>query len=331
MKAMVIDGFGGPEVFRLADIDKPVPGRGDVLIEVRASSVNPVDWKMRNGFAQFLVPHFPAVLHPDCAGVIADVGDGVEGFAVGDEVYSFATGLVGKPGALAEFMVADAAMVAKKPAGLSFEEAASLPLVWVTACLVLLERTSAPEGASLLIQGGTGGVGFVAVQLAAHRLRLDVYATCGTDEKCRIAESLGARKAFNYAEVPVGDMVRDATGGRGFDVVFNTPGAATINASVEAAAFGGTILDINGAFPTAGNFQGKQLGFLSVFAGYPITHGFDQEKVGRFLSDLTGLVDAGKVRPLLDESRFTFADVGAAHAYQENGDPTGKVVLNAAW
>ena len=331
MKAIVIERFGGPEVFETVELPRPTVGAGEVLIEVKATSVNPVDWKMRSGLAPFLVPTFPAVLHPDCAGTVVEVGEGVDELAPGDEVYAFASGLAGKPGALAELMVADARMAARKPAAWSMEEAASLPLVWVTACLALLERTRIAPGSTLLIQGGTGGVGMAAIQLAAARLDATVCATCGSEAKCRIAEGLGAARAFDYRTASVEDMLAEATDGRGFDVIFNAPGQASVNASVEAAAFGGTILDINGAFPTAGSFHAKQLGFLSLFAGYPIVGDVDQEKVGRFLRELTALADAGRVRPLVDERRFTFATLGAAHECQEKGRPVGKVAVSATW
>lgn len=330
MKALVINRFGASDVFERAEVDKPEPAPGEVVIEVRATSVNPVDWKMRNGFAAFLVPQFPAILHPDCAGVVSAVARDVTDFAPGDRVYAFASGLMGKPGALAEFMAADARMVAKMPARLSFEEAASLPLVWVTAAFALLDRLTIPAGARLLIQGGTGGVGIAAVQLAAAHLSAEVTATCGSAEKCALAKELGARHAFDY-RTEAKDIVAEATVGDGFDVVFNTVGAPAIDAAVKATRFGGTIVDINGAFPTEGGFQFNQLGFLSVFAGHPMTHGTNVEKVGAFLRDLTARVEAGDVRPVLDDKRFSFATIGAAHDHQETGHPTGKAAVSATW
>ena len=332
MKAIIINACGDSSVLERVEIDNPTASNGEVVIEVKATSVNPVDWKMRNGFGRFLIGGFPAVLHADCAGIVSEVGPGVSNFAVGDEVYSFATGMMGKPGALAEYMAADARMVARKPASLSFEEAACLPLVWTTASFALLQRTEIRSNSTLLVQGGTGGVGSMAVQLAAAKLNVAVYATCGTDEKCQVAESLGAKKAFNYRCTSAEDMSAEATGGKGFDVVFNTVGEAAINASVAACGFDSTIIDINGAFPTPPNaFQFQQMSFLSVFAGHPITHGLHQEKVGEFLDDLAKLVDEGKVKPLLDSTRFDFATIGAAHDYQEHSSPVGKIAVSAKW
>jgi len=205
-------------------------------------------------------------------------------------------------------------------------------MVWATACFALLDRTEIQPGSKLLVQGGTGGVGFAAVQLAAAKLDVEVYTTCGSDEKCKIAEDLGAKKAFNYNTVSTEDMVAEVTDGNGFEVIFNAPGEATINASVAAGGFGTKIIDINGTFPTGPSaFQLKQMEFLSVFAGHPIVLGFDEEKIGTFLTLLTELAEAGKVKPLVDEKRFTFATIGEAHTYQETSGPTGKVAVSATW
>lgn len=331
MKAIVIEDFGESNVLKQTELPTPSAKAGEVLIEVRASSVNPVDWKIRCGFGAVLCPLLPAVLHPDCSGVVVQVGEDVSGFSIGDEVWSFASGLMGKQGALAEYMAVDAHMVTQKPKTLSFEEAATLPLVSVTAWFSLMERMQIKPGSNVLIQGGTGGVGFIALQLAKEKLGANVYTTCGSDDKCQIAEQLGAQKAFNYRSVSVKEMVETATAGQGFDVVFNTPGASAINASVEACRFGATIIDINGTFPTTGDFQGKQLGFLSVFAGYPIVHSCDQEKVGEILTSMAEMVDAGKIQTLIDERRFTYAEIQAAHDFQEKGNPTGKISLKATW
>ena len=151
MRASVIRDFGGPDVFHEIEVPRPEPGPGEVLIRVAASSVNPVDYKVCDGRATGLCPNFPAILHADCAGTIESVGDDVDGFVPGDEVYCFATGIGGKPGALAEYMAVDARMVAHKPALLSFEAAAALPLVTVTAWFCLFDRVSLQPGDTLLV------------------------------------------------------------------------------------------------------------------------------------------------------------------------------------
>lgn len=330
MRAIAITEFGGPEVLKEIDMPMPTAGKGQVVIAVKASAVNPVDYKVRDGRGAFLCPEFPAILHADCAGVISEVGAGVSGFSVGDEVYAFSSGLMGKPGALAEFMMADARMIALKPKSLSFEEAAALPLVTATAWYSLIDCFNIGPEHTILVQGGTGGVGHVAVQIAKSR-GAKVYATCGSDEKCEIAKSLGADDAFNYKTMEVKDYVKQATSGKGFDVVYNTPGADSIDQSVLAAAYRGTILDILGDFPVQPGFSLKWLNFSSVFAGRSITHDIDQEHVGEILRETTKLVDAGKLRPLVHAQTFGFSQAGEAHRVAEHDSPTGKVVLTADW
>ena len=325
-RAWAIESFGGPEVFREVELLAIAPGPGEIAVAVHASSVNPVDYKLRRGDAPSLVGELPAVLHPDAAGVVTALGAGVDRFAVGDAVYAFANGMVGKRGALADELVADARLVARKPASLDFAEAAALPLVAVTAWFCLVDRAPVGPGTTLLVQGGTGGVGHVAVQLAAAR-GARVYATAGGADKCREAEALGAVRAFDYRESSPADIVAEATDGRGFDVVFNTPGTPSIDHSVKVAAMGGVILDILGEFPTRPGFQMKWLDFRSVFAGRPIVSGTRQERVGEILGEIAALVDAGRLRPLIDPERFTFDSAGAAHERAEHGHPLGKVVL----
>jgi NADPH2:quinone reductase len=330
MRAMAITEFGGPDVFHEIDIPRPEAGPGEVLIRVAASSVNPVDYKIRDGRAERLCPGFPAILHADCAGTVEAVGEGVDDLVPGDEVYSFATGIGGKPGALAEYMAADATMVARKPTSLSFEATAALPLVTVTAWFCLFDRVSLKAGDTILIQGGTGGVGHIAVQLAAAHGAM-VYATAGSDDKCRLAADLGAVKAYNYATTQVPDYVADATAGEGFDYVFNTPGDPSIDASVLAARDMGTIIDILGHFPKEPGFQAKWLSFVSVFAGRPLVSPDRRENVGAILRETAALVAAGKLKPVVDSKQFGFSEVGAAHDHAEHGKPTGKVVLSADW
>ena len=327
MKALAINGFGGPEVFEEIETPRPRPAQGQVLIEVHASSVNPVDYKIRDGRASFLCPRFPAVLHPDCAGVVQETGPGVSGLESGDQVYAFASGIGGKQGALADFMLADERMVARKPERLSMMEAAALPLVTVTAWYCLVDKASVGPGTSVFVQGGTGGVGHVAVQLAKAR-GARVFASCGDEEKRRLAEELGAEQAFNYRTETVEEIVAASPEGRGYDVVFNTPGAASIDHSVSIAAFGGVILDILGDFPMKPGFQMKWLSFVSVFAGRSILMDVDQAHVGHILRAVAELVDQGRMRPLIEPKSFTFDQVGEAHKHAEHNRPTGKVVLS---
>lgn len=327
MKAFVINRFGGPDVFEEIETPKPEPASGQVLIEVQASSVNPVDYKIRDGRASFLSPPFPAALHPDCAGVVSEIGAGVSTLRPGDEVYAFAAGIGAKQGALADYMLADERMVARRPQSLSMTDAAALPLATVTAWYCLVDKADVGSGTTVFVQGGTGGVGHIAVQLAKAR-GARVFASCGDDEKCRIAERLGADQAFNYNEATAEEMAAASPSGRGYDVVFNTPGASAVDHSVAIAAFGGVILDILGDFPAEPGFQMKWLSFVSVFAGRSILFDVDQSGVGDILRAAAELVDQNRLRPLIDAKRFTFSQVGEAHHHAEHNRPTGKVVLS---
>ena len=309
MKAMAIETHGGPETFRPVEAPDPAPGDGEVTIAVRASSVNPVDYKIRDGRAARLCPRLPAILHADCAGVVSAVGAGVEGLREGDEVYAFATGIGGKPGALAEFMAADARMVAPKPASLSFEEAAALPLVTVTAWFCYFDRDDLQPDASVLVQGGTGGVGHVAVQLAAWR-GAEVYATCGSDEKCRIAEGLGARRAFNYAETDPAAIYAAAPGGAGFDYVFNTPARRRSTHRWRRRATSARSWTFWGTSRRSRAFKAKWLAFKSVFAGRPMVSGDRVGAVGEILREARDMVAEGALRPLVDKRHFGFSEVG---------------------
>ena len=327
MKAMIINGFGGPDIFERVEFPTPYAREGEVIIKVEASSVNPVDYKIRDGRIPFLAPSHPTILHPDTSGTIADVGPGVSGFVRGDRVMAFATGLVGKPGALAEFMAADARMIAKIPKNLRFEEAAALPLTGVTSWYNIVDEVSAAPGKSVLIMGGTGGVGHIALQLAKWQGAF-VAAACGSHEKCALATTLGADAVINYKTTANEDYAKIAPDGKGFDVVFNTPGLPSVNQAVAAAKFGGMIVDILGEFPTDGNFQMKWLSFKSTFAGHEIVFGTNPARIGKILGELSKLVAQGLLIPLLDKKRFKFSEVGSAHNYAENGNPTGKVVLS---
>ena len=166
MQAQVITQFGDPSVFKLMNVDKPTLQPGHVLLKVFATAVNPIDCKIRSGAVSSVAPEFPAILHGDVAGVVEDVASDVTNFKKGDEVFGYAGGVRGLGGALAEFMLVDARLLAKKPQSLSMLEAAALPVVGITAWNALFMRANLEKNKSILIHGGVGGVGHVAVQLA---------------------------------------------------------------------------------------------------------------------------------------------------------------------
>jgi len=232
MRAQVLTKFGGPENFLLTDIPKPAIEAGKLLVRVAATSVNQVDIKIRGGLP--IGPDLPAVLGADVAGVVEAVGAGVLDFAPGDEVYGCAGGVKGQSGAMAEYMLADARLVAPKPRSLSMREAAALPLVGITAW-DLLERSMAGAADHILIHGGVGGVGHVAMQLA-KTLGARVATTVASAEAAVLAKSLGADETINYREEAVDAYTARLTAGLGFNVVLDTVGRDNLPNSFAALA-----------------------------------------------------------------------------------------------
>jgi NADPH2:quinone reductase len=331
LKAQVIRSFGPASVFQLEDIPVPAVIPGHVLIQVKATSMNPIDTKIRSGVFSALAPEFPAVLHGDVAGIVAEVGEGVGDFKPGDEVYGFAGGVKGAGGALAEYMLADARLIAHKPKNLSFAEAAALPVVAITAWEALFERAKIKAGDEILIHGATGGVGHVAIQLAKWA-GAKVYTTASTPEKLRIAEKLGADVAINYKETPVQEYVDKYTGGKGFKYILDTVDRENLERSIQAASLYGTVVAI--AVSQEYNlrpFLLKALNFHVVFMLLPVMHEEYRHKNGEMLKKITAVIEEGKLRPLIDQKRFTFDEVSEAHQYMEDKKAIGKIVLINHW
>ena len=328
MKAFTIERFGEPNVFQTANLPQPklLPDR--VLIKVVATSVNPVDIKIRQGAVVDIAPNFPAVLHGDVAGVIEAVGDGVDGFQVGDEVYGCAGGVTGTGGALAEYMLADVNLIAHKPKSLTMAEAAALPLVSITAWEGLIDRAKIQSDQKVLVYGGTGGVGHIGVQLAKWA-GAQVYATVSSETKAAVARSLGADVTINYYDTAVEKFVAQHTDGNGFDVVFDTVGNDNLQNAFKAAKFNGTVVStVSLSKQDLTLLHAKGLTLHLVYMLIPMLSGIDRAYHGKILSKLATLVDQNKIRPLIDSKIFPFSEVAAAHAYLESGQAIGKVVLN---
>ncbi|WP_442604386.1 zinc-dependent alcohol dehydrogenase family protein [Paenibacillus sp. KN14-4R] len=327
MKAMMLTEYGGPSGFTLQEIARPNVPIGHVLIQVAATSVNPIDARIRCGLMPQLAPELPALLHGDVAGVIVEVGEGVTSFTSGDEVYGFAGGVRGFGGALGEYMIADARCIARKPRALTMAESAALPCVAVTAWNGLIERAALQPGQRVLVHGAAGGVGHVAIQLAAWA-GADVYATASTAAKQDLARQLGARAAISYREYAVRDYVRDYTDGKGFDVVFDTVGKSCLDASFEAAAPGGSVIAIAArSTHDLSPLHAKGLTLHVVFTILPLLTGERIETIGQALTQLANIADSGHLRPLLDSRQFGFSQVAEAHTLLESGEAIGKVVL----
>jgi NADPH2:quinone reductase len=327
MRAMVINRFGGIEVFEEMNLPKPHAIAGHVVIKVIATSVNPLDYKLRQGYLPDLITTFPVVLHGDVAGVIEEIGEGVHDFAVGDEVYGCIGGLLNMNGALAEYVMADANLIALKPKTLSFTEAAALPLISLTAWEGLITYANVQKDQTVLIHGGTGGVGHIALQLAKS-LNAKVYTTCSSEEKMERAKQLGADGLINYKKDDVESYVAKHTHGAGFDIVFDTVGGNNLIECMKATALFGKVISIlaAGQYDLTPAFM-KGLTIHTVLQPLPLITGIKRKHYQTILINIAKLVDAGKIRPLIDDHQFMINQVGNAHAHLENGHAIGKVVL----
>ena len=326
MRAQLLYSFGETPDFRPADIPKPDLKPGHVLIRVAATSVNPIDIKMRKLGPAF-APKLPAVMGMDVAGTVEAVGEGVTAFSPGDEVFGCPGGLGDIPGALAQYMLADARLLAKKPSTHSMAEAAALPLVTITAWDALFDRAHLTPGQHVLIHAATGGVGHVAIQLAkAHGAR--VAATVSSPEKAALAAALGADEIINYRQETVPQYVARLTSGQGFDVVFDTVGGPNLDASLQAAAPGGAVVSTNTrSTHDLSILHAKGLTLSVVFMLLPLVTGKGRERHGEIMALAALLAEQGKLRPLLAQRRFTLATIAQAQEYLESGQAVGKVVV----
>ncbi|WP_189407815.1 zinc-dependent alcohol dehydrogenase family protein [Alteromonas halophila] len=327
MKAMMINAYGGTDAFEPAQLPKPQVKPGHVLVKIKATSVNTVDTMIRSMGADLpFSPATPALLGMDFAGVVEEVGEGVTRFTVGDEVYGCAGGLGDLPGTLAEYIVADADLTALKPTNLSMREAAALPLVGITA-YEGLKRAQVKNGQQVLVHGGSGGVGHIAIQLARH-LGADVYSTGGGEAQRDLIRTLGATP-INYKTEAVEHYVDTHTQGAGFDVVFDSVGGENMVNSFNAAKLNGQVastvslveLDLSVAHM-------KGLSVHVIFMLIQMIHDTRRKEHADILDALTQIAEAGALKPVLDDNHYTLEQIGSAHARLESGKGLGKVVVS---
>ena len=325
MQAMISKQAGAP--LALENLPMPVPGAGQVLVRIAASGVNPLDLKIAAGQAGHAKMPLPAVLGIDMAGVVQAVGEGVSGFQPGDEVFGMTGGVGGVQGSLAQYAAVDADLLAHKPLTASLREAAALPLVFITAWEGLVDQARVHAGQKVLVHGGAGGVGHVAVQLA-RAFGAEVFATGSAGQRAAI-EGYGAT-FIDYRTESVADYVQQHTGGEGFDIVYDTVGGATLDASFAAARlYGGHVVSCLGWGTHAlAPLSFRAATYSGVFTLLPLLSGKGRAQHGAILREAARLVDAGKVRVQLDPARYALADVTAAHAALSGGAARGKLVID---
>jgi len=326
MRAALLERAGSP--FRLASLPRPEPGAGEVLLRIAASGVNPLDVKISEAAAPHARQALPAVLGLDAAGTVEAVGAGVTGHRPGDAVYGMVGGVGGHQGTLAEFICADADLLAPKPAALSMREAAVLPLIFITAWEGLVDRAAVRPGQTVLIHGGAGGIGHVAIQLA-KALGAEVFAS-GSARSRETIDRLGAG-FIDYGAETVEDYVRRCTGGAGFDVVYDTAGGPTLDASFQAIRrFGHVVSALGWGTHALAPLSFRGGSYSGVFTLLPLLTGEGRRHHGEILREATKLAEAGKLRPLVDGRRFTLESVGDAYRAMKERAASGKLVVEIA-
>ncbi|HWU75156.1 MAG TPA: zinc-dependent alcohol dehydrogenase family protein [Rhodanobacter sp.] len=324
MQAVVLENHAAP--FRLASIARPVPRAGQVLVRIMASGVNPLDLKIRSGAAEHARHPLPAILGIDLAGVVVALGPDVTGFVLGDEVYGMTGGVGGVQGSLAQYAAVDASLLALKPAHFSMREAASLPLVFITAWEGLVDRARVNASHTVLVQGGAGGVGSMAIQIA-RAFGARVFATDAA-ARAGISQQLGATP-IDDGQMQVEDYVAAHTAGRGFDVVYDTAGGARLDASFKAVArFGHVVSSLGWGAHALAPLSFRAATYSGVFTLLPLLTGEGKTHHGEILREGTRLAEAGMIRPLLDSRRFGLDRIEHAYALIEQRQAQGKVVID---
>ena len=330
MKAFLIDRYAKGAALRLGEVPEPALRENDVLIQIQATSVNPLDAKIRDGEFKLILPYrLPLILGNDAAGVVVRVGSKVRGFKPGDEVY--ARPAKDRIGTFAEFIAMNEADVAAKPKNLTMEEASSMPLVALTAWQALVERAKLKKGQKVLIHAGSGGVGAIAIQLAKHSGA--TVATTTSTANVDLVRSLGADVVVDYKKDDFENVLQ------GYDVVLNSLGKDTLEKSLRVLKPGGKLISISGppdpefARENGSGWLLRQVmralsfGIRRKAKRYGVSYSFlFMKPSGDQLGQIAALIEAGAIRPVIDRV-FPFDKTNEALAYVETGRAKGKVVI----
>ncbi|RCJ29036.1 zinc-binding alcohol dehydrogenase [Nostoc minutum NIES-26] len=313
MKAVVIRGYGPAEVLQYEDVEQPQIKPDQLLIKIHASSVNGIDWKIRKGMMKFITGNkFPKILGFDLAGEVVEVGSGVTRFKPGDSVYG-STNFPG--GAYAEYAAVPENLVALKPTNLSYEEAATVPLVALTALQALRNQGNIQSGQAVLINGASGGVGSFAVQIA-KALGAEVTGVCST-KNLDLVKSLGADRVIDYKQQ---DFTQDTAK---YDIIFDAVGKRSLSATKK-------VLKPKGIYVTTLPSPEVlvQAALTALLPGQKAKLVFEKANA-EDLDYLKKLIEAGKIRTVIDRT-YPLQELAAAHAYSESERAVGKIAIAIA-
>ncbi|WP_028008050.1 zinc-dependent alcohol dehydrogenase family protein [Solimonas flava] len=326
MRAAVADAVDAP--LRVRSVPRPSAGPGQVLVRVAASGLNPLDLKIHAGIAAHARQPLPAILGIDLAGTVAALGAGVTRFAVGDPVYGMAGGVGGLQGTLAEYAAVDARLLARAPANLSLRDAATLPLVVITAWEGLVDRARVHAGQRVLVLGGSGGVGQAAIQLA-RAFGAEVVATAGESRRARI-EALGAR-FVDARSAALPEALAQAGDGHGYDLVYDTAGGASLDLGFATVKrFGHVVSSLGWGTHALAPLSFRAATYSGVFTLLPLLSGEGRAHHGEILDAAARRVEAGQLTPAVAAPRYTLDTVNEAYAALREGRAQGKLVVDVA-
>jgi NADPH:quinone reductase len=321
MKAMVLEAFGGPEVLYMAEIERPSAAPRNVVVEIACASVNPADWKAREGWlAQYFDYRFPFVVGFDAAGIVAEVGEGVEGLAVGDRVVTPGNQGMGERGSYAEFMHAAAERVIRIPDHVSFQDAATLPTAGMTAWEATLDNGRAGSGSLVVVNGGAGGTGSFAIQIAKMS-GARVAATCSAGN-FEYVRSLGADHAIDYRSGNLVEAIK-SWAPDGVDLIVDTVGQGSFVATLETAKRGGIVCPIGTLIADEPTYDAERAAAAGVTVIPTISNFANQPRQLRALVEAlaTGSLHAPAIELL------PLAEAAQAHRLIQGGHVRGKIVL----
>ncbi|WP_022940502.1 NADP-dependent oxidoreductase [Psychromonas hadalis] len=309
MRAVQIKQYGGTETLQLVQIDTPKINADDLLIQVKSAAINPVDWKIREGYLQEFIPYtLPVTLGWDVAGIVIEIGAEVSDFKVGDEVFSRPD--ISRNGSYADFIAVKANEAVLKSTKLDFAQAAALPLAGITAWQCLVDVGQLQAGQRVLIHAGAGGVGHLAIQIAKAKGAI-VIATASASNQALLTQ-LGADQAVDYTKAPLSEQIEAV------DLVIDTMGGTVQDDSWALLKKGGMLVSVT---QPPSEETAKEFGVTGVFVFI--------EPSSRILGELNALVEADKLTPLI-EHRFSLEQIVEAHQQSQSGHTRGKIVIEVS-